>query len=84
METNKYYSFAKKKLFNICRSITGPGTLKSLRLIKENFQDFKIRNIKSGTKVFDWKIPPEWIIKDAFVIDKFGKRIIDFKKIIYM
>ena len=40
----------------------------------------KIKKIKCGTKVFDWKVPAEWNVKDAYIMDKFNKKIIDFKK----
>ena len=76
----KYYNLGKNILFPICRSLTGKGTLKTLKIIKSNFSNFKIKKIKSGTKVFDWKIPPEWNVQNAYVIDKNGKKIIDFKK----
>ena len=60
-----------KKLFPICRSITGKGTLKTLKEIKyKHLKNLKIKKISSGTKVFDWKIPPEWNINDGYVIDK--------------
>tara|TARA_Y100000590_G_scaffold466111_1_gene640438 strand:+ start:1074 stop:2369 length:1296 start_codon:yes stop_codon:yes gene_type:complete len=77
---NKYYNLAKNVLFPICRSLTGKGTLKTLKIIKKEFPDLKIHTIRSQTKVFDWKIPSEWNISDAYVIDKFGTKIIDFKK----
>jgi aminopeptidase-like protein len=67
-------------MFPICRSITGSGTKKTLRIIKNEFPKLKIYNIKSGSKVFDWKIPPEWNIKRAFILDKNNKKIIDFQK----
>jgi aminopeptidase-like protein len=51
----KYYNLGKKKLFPICRSITGPGTRKTLKIIKNQFPKLKIKKIKSGTKVFDWR-----------------------------
>ena len=76
----KYYYLAKEKLFPICRSITGSGVRKTLKIIKNQFPNLKIKKIKSGTKVFDWKIPPEWNIKDAYIIDKYKKKIIEFKK----
>ena len=76
----KYYSLAKKILFPICRSLTGPGVKKTLAVIKKEFPKLKIKKIKSGTKVFDWIVPPEWSIKNAYVLDPFGKKIIDFKK----
>ncbi len=69
-----------KKLFPICRSITGRGTLQTLKEIKKDYlKDLKIKKIPSGKKVFDWNIPPEWNINDAYVIDKYSKKIINFK-----
>lgn len=76
---NKYYKIAKFELFNLCRSITGQGTKKTLQIIKKNFPKLKIFKVKSGTKVYDWKIPPEWRISDAYVLDKNNNKIIDFK-----
>ena len=80
MISDKYYNFAKYDLFKICRSITGKGTEKTLRKIKDHFPKLKIRKVKSGTKIYDWKIPDEWNIKDAYVLDKNKVKIIDFKK----
>ena len=76
----KYYDIAKIKLYPICRSLTGNGTRETLKIIKNNFPKLKIFREKSGKRVFDWKIPPEWNIQNAFVLDKSGKKIIDFKK----
>jgi len=75
----KFYELAKNKLFPITRSLTGKGVKDTLEIIKKEFPRLKIKKIKSGTKVFDWKIPDEWNISKAYVIDKKGKRIIDFK-----
>ena len=44
------------------------------------FPKLKVYSIKSGTKVFDWKIPSEWNIKYAYVLDKNNKKIIDFNE----
>ena len=79
MTVKKYYNLGKNILFPICRSITGKGTLKTLKLIKKEFKDLKIKKIKSGEKVFDWAIPPEWNIKEAYILDKNGVKIVDFK-----
>ena len=76
---NKFYNLGKE-LFPLNRSITGKGTLKTLKMISKNFKNFKIKSIKSGSKVFDWKIPPEWNVEDAFILDKQDKKIVDFKK----
>ncbi len=67
-------------LFPICRSLTGEGNRKTLRYIKRINKNFKIKNFKSGKSFYDWKIPPEWKIKDAYIQDKFGTKIVDFKK----
>ena len=74
----KLYSLMQE-LFPICRSITGNGVRKTLRILKEEI-DLKIINVPSGTKVFDWKIPNEWNIRDAYVKNSKGERIIDFHK----
>ena len=77
---SKYYNIAKNKLFLINRSLTGQGVLKTLKIIKKEFPELQIKKIKSGTKVFDWKVPEEWNVKDAYVLDKNDKKIIDFRK----
>ena len=79
MTTNRYYTIGKKKLFKLNRSLTGEGNRQTLKIIKDQFKEFKIKSIRSGRKVFDWNIPPEWIIKNAFIMDKNNKKIIDFK-----
>jgi aminopeptidase-like protein len=68
-----------KRLFPICRSITGNGVRKTLSIIQEEIP-IDQKEIASGTKVFDWTVPGEWNIKDAYVKDEKGNRIIDFKK----
>jgi len=80
MYLNKYYNIAKNILFPIYRSITGNGIKKTLKIIKSQLPKLKIYQIKSGTKVFDWRVPPEWNIKDAYILDKNNIKIIDFKK----
>ena len=79
MKIKNLYNFAKNELFSLNRSITGKDTLKTLLLIQKKIPNLKIKKIKSGTKVFDWKIPPEWNVKNAYVKDKLGTKIIDFK-----
>jgi aminopeptidase-like protein len=66
-------------LFPICRSITGDGVRESLRIIGRIVGDLKIVEVKSGTRVFDWTIPKEWNIRDAYIQDSSGTKIIDFK-----
>jgi aminopeptidase-like protein len=76
----KFYNIGKKTLFSINRSITGEGVTKTLKVIKKEFPKIKIKKIKSGTKVFDWIVPSEWNVSDAYILDKNGLKIIDFKK----
>jgi aminopeptidase-like protein len=75
---NEMYSWATD-LFPICRSITGPGVRKTLGYIKNILPELKIKEVRSGTKVFDWVIPNEWFIQNAYIKDKSGNTIIDFK-----
>ncbi|MDA9996084.1 DUF4910 domain-containing protein [Candidatus Pelagibacter sp.] len=79
MSVKKFYNIGKNILFPICRSITGPGAKKTLQIIKSEFNDLKIKKEKSGKKIFDWVIPPEWQINNAFVTDKYNNKIINFK-----
>ena len=80
MGIKKFYNIAKTKLFPITRSLTGDGVKKTLNIIQKEFPKLKIKKFKSGTKVFDWNIPEEWNVTDAYVIDKYNNKIIDFKK----
>lgn len=70
-----------KRLFPICRSITGAGFRQSLAILdKELSHKMHFHSIKSGTKVFDWVVPSEWSVKDAYIITPNGEKICDFKK----
>ena len=68
-----------KTLFPICRSITGKGVKQTLELINELIP-LEIKYTPTGTKVFDWIIPEEWNINDAYVKNSKGEKIIDFSK----
>ena len=80
MAVNKYYNLAKNYLFPICRSLTGNGVRKTLHIIKKEFPKLKIHKVKSGRKIFDWQIPSEWNVTDAYILDKNNNKIINFKK----
>jgi aminopeptidase-like protein len=69
-----------REMFPLCRSITGNGTRETLKLISCHIP-LQIHEVPTGTKVLDWEIPKEWNIKDAYVKDSSGKRIIDFQKL---
>jgi aminopeptidase-like protein len=65
-------------LYPICRSITGDGIRETLRQIKERIP-LDIVEVPTGTKVFDWTVPKEWNIRDAYIADPNGNRIVDFQ-----
>ena len=66
-------------LYYIPRSLTGKGVEQTLKYIKKEIP-IEIKKIKSGTKVFDWTIPPEWNLKEAYIVDlNTGEKIIDIK-----
>ena len=66
-----------REIFPICRSITGNGVRQTLKKI-QSILPIEIHEVPSNTKVFDWTIPKEWNIHDAFVKDPKGEKIIDF------
>ena len=66
------------KLFPICRSITGNGVRETLRILKKHIP-LEVFEVPSGIKVCDWTIPKEWNIRDAYILDDAGRKIIDFK-----
>ena len=68
-----------EKLFPINRSITGNGVRQTLKILSEQIP-LKIHEVPTGTKVFDWTIPQEWNLRDAYIIDPHGNKIADFKK----
>ena len=69
-----------KELWPHNRSITGNGTRKSLSIIKKYTKVLKIKYFKTGEKCFDWKIPKEWNVKDAYIITPEKKKICKFKE----
>ena len=69
-----------KDLWDFPRSLTGHGTRKTLEYIKGIIPDLNIHSFKSGTKVFDWEIPDEWNIYDAYIEHESGQRFAEFSK----
>lgn len=69
-----------KDLFPICRSITGSGQRETMRYFKRINPDFKTIKFKTGKKIYDWQIPKEWNIEDAYIEHESGARFAEFKK----
>lgn len=74
------YEFVRQ-LYPICRSITGDGLRQTLAVISRSIAPLRleVHEVASGTPVLDWTVPKEWNIRDAWVADSTGKRVIDFQ-----
>ena len=68
-----------KRLFPLTRSLTGDGNRESLKILKEIIP-LNTVEYSSGEKVFDWTIPQEWIIRDAWIKNSKGRKLVDFHK----
>jgi aminopeptidase-like protein len=67
-------------LFPINRSLTGPGVRETLAYLKGLLPDLVVHSVPSGERAFDWVVPDEWTVRDAYVTDESSERIIDFRK----
>ncbi|HTS07790.1 MAG TPA: DUF4910 domain-containing protein [Candidatus Eisenbacteria bacterium] len=66
-------------LYPICRSITGDGLRQTLSAINQRVP-LRVSEVPTGTQVFDWTVPKEWNIRDAYIADGNGKRLVDFQQ----
>ena len=66
------------ELFSVCRSITGEGLRATLRTIQKSIP-ISVHEIPTGTAVLDWTVPQEWNIREAYIADLSGRRVVDFK-----
>ncbi|WP_280971385.1 DUF4910 domain-containing protein [Bradyrhizobium sp. ISRA430] len=72
------YQFVAQ-MYPICRSITGDGVRRTIDLIR-NHVALTTCEVPSGLQVFDWTVPPEWNVRDAYIKNSAGERVVDFKK----
>ena len=78
MSPDNFQSYIER-LFPICRSLTGNGNRKSLNILSE-ILPIEIKEISTGTKVYDWVIPKEWNIYDAWIKDPDNEKVLDFQE----
>ncbi len=81
MNEGKWMYDLADRLFPIGRSLTGPGVRETLRILKEEIPQIQIHEVPSGTQVFDWTVPREWKIREAYIEDETGKKIIDYDQL---
>lgn len=76
---DEMYGWAED-LFPICRSITGDGVRETLRFFQNIVPELTIHEVPSGTQAFDWAVPDEWNIRDAYILGPDGEKVVDFKQ----
>ncbi|GAA2867181.1 DUF4910 domain-containing protein [Streptosporangium fragile] len=76
-EEGRWMHALVERLYPLCRSITGDGVRRTLEIIAESVR-LRVREVPTGTQVLDWTVPREWNIRDAYVKDAAGTRVIDF------
>ena len=80
MEIGTFCLKLAKILFPICRSITGPGVRETLSILSEYLPNLRMQEVPSGYQAFDWVVPDEWFIRDAYIENESGKKVVDFKE----
>jgi aminopeptidase-like protein len=67
------------ELYPLCRSLTGEGIRQTLAIVRTHLP-LDVHHVASGTAVFDWTVPPEWNIRDAYIANAAGARVVDFRQ----
>ena len=69
-----------KRLFPLNRSLTGNGVRKTFSIIQEEIEELQVHEVPSGTQAFDWTVPDEWNVDEAYLITPDGERICDYQE----
>ncbi|HKW51555.1 MAG TPA: DUF4910 domain-containing protein, partial [Candidatus Eisenbacteria bacterium] len=77
--TGKEMYRAVADLYPLCRSITGEGLRRTLRYVGDHVP-LEIHEVPSGTEVLDWTVPKEWNVRDAYIANAQGERVVDFRR----
>lgn len=67
-------------LYPIPRSLTGPGVRRTLAFLQDILPGLEVRAVPSGTRAFDWTVPDEWTLRDAFIANEAGERLVDVRR----
>ena len=79
LEDGKEMFELAKELFPICRSIMGNGVRETFSILRRYMPDMKLFEVPTGTKAFDWTVPNEWNIREAYIENESGEHIVDMK-----
>lgn len=82
MIVSKIHDFARE-LFSINRIIIGKGVRETLKIISNHLPNLEIKFVPSQIKVFNWYVPKEWDVNEAYIISPSGQKIFDFHIIIF-
>lgn len=66
-----------RRLWPICRSLTGPGVRETLAILREELPALRVEEVPTGTRCFDWTVPPEWSIREAWIRSPIGETVAD-------